>query len=166
MTCGVSSPHSRRGSLHRAENRARPIRLHGRRSRSSSVCARALSAALGRCVAKKTRMSKSQPWIDPIQTRCWRFAAGCPSHPWSTRKLVSRGGHADRVGKPLRPRPRVSAQTRIPRRESFSKLPKSATGWMAEASGAVTATTSAGFAGPACSTSQPGADRKLASRDA
>jgi hypothetical protein len=44
------------------------------------------------------------------------------------------------------------------------KLPKRATGCAAEASGAVTATTSDGLSAPACSTSHPDALRKLANR--
>lgn len=138
---------------------------YGRRRRSSSVCAWARSAELGRCVAKKTRTSRSQPCTDPTQTRCWMFGAGCPSQPWSTRKLPSRGGHAERGGKSLRPRPTVSAQTRTPSRESFLKLPKRATGRMTEASRAVTATTSDGLSAPARSTSQPEAGRNVAGGD-
>jgi hypothetical protein len=58
----------------------------------------------------------------------------------------------------------VSAQTRIPPRESFLKLPNKATGWTTAASGAVTATTSDGLSAPARTASQPAAGRKLASR--
>src|SRR5881296_767832 len=91
------------------------------------------------------------------------FGAGCPFQPWSTRKLASRGGHALAVGKPVRPRPRVATQTRIPFRESFLKLLKRVTGWTAPASCTVTATTSDGLSAPARWTSQPDVGRKLAS---
>src|SRR3954466_6444609 len=106
----------------------------------------------------------SQPSLTPHLSRCWTFAAGWPSQPWSTRKLESRGGHCMRanVG---RLRPTVVAQTRSPRGDKWVKLVKGANGCTASRSCAVTATTIEfeidGCARPGLTTSHPGAARNV-----